>query len=444
MEEQLPFLLLIAIVTLAAVMSGLFMAWLKQPPLVGYILAGLALGPAGIGFMPRVDAVPLIAEFGVLFLLFVIGMEISLKAFIADLRPAVLTVIGLAYALVADARRRAQESRNVNDTNQQAILRLLDEMGGLADGDLSVETTVTEHITGAIADSINYVIDALRSLVMTIDQASKRVESETESTRQIADELKEASEKQTGQITDVSSRFARMSGTMQEMSGNARESADIAQSAVELANNGSDVVKRTINSMDQIRGQIQDTSKRIKRLGESSQQIGEIVELIEDIADQTNILALNAAMQAAMAGEAGRGFAVVADEVQRLAERSGNATKQIETLVKTIQADTNQAVSSMESSTATVVAGSQLAEDAGKALSEIENASTYVADATRRISNIAAEQAAEALSINDSMAVIGEITAQTSASTEQTSQSIVTLASLARELNKTVAGFRLP
>lgn len=357
---------------------------------------------------------------------------------------AVLTAVVLAVALVGDARRRALDSREQNDRNQQAILRLLNEMGDLAEGDLTVEATVTDDITGAIADSVNYAVDALRSLVATINDTSERVASATEGTRKVTAELQEASEHQTEQITRATQRIADMNLAMQQMSGNARESAEISQRSVGLAGDGAAAVRRTMDSMDAIRGQIQETSKRIKRLGESSQQISEIVELIEDIADQTNILALNAAMQAAMAGEAGRGFAVVADEVQRLAERSTNATKQIDTLVRTIQADTNEAVSSMEDSTSGVVAGAKLAEDAGGALKEIENVSTYIADVTRRIANLAGDQSDEATNINDIMRVIQEITQQTSSGTDQTAQSVSGLAELARDLRKTVAGFRLP
>jgi twitching motility protein PilJ len=357
---------------------------------------------------------------------------------------AVLVAIFLGTTIVADARRRAQESREINERNQQAILRLLDEMGDLAEGDLTVEATVTEDITGAIADSVNYAVEALRGLVATINDTSEKVASSTEDTRKVATELEEASELQTEQISGATARIGEMNVAVQQMADSARESADVAQRSVELASNGATAVRRTTDSMDTIRGQIQETSKRIKRLGESSQQISEIVELIEDIADQTNILALNAAMQAAMAGEAGRGFAVVADEVQRLAERSGNATKQIDTLVRTIQSDTNEAVSSMESSTAGVVAGAKLAEDAGEALMEIENVSNYIADVTRRISNLAGEQSNEATKINDIMAMIQEITQQTSSGTAQTTHSVESLAELATDLRKTVAGFRLP
>ncbi|MDE2088681.1 MAG: methyl-accepting chemotaxis protein, partial [Gammaproteobacteria bacterium] len=212
----------------------------------------------------------------------------------------------------------------------------------------------------------------------------------------------------------------------------------------EMAHRGADTVRRTIQGMDTIREQIQETSKRIKRLGESSQEIGDIVELINDIADQTNILALNAAIQAAMAGEAGRGFAVVADEVQRLAERSSNATKQIEALVKTIQTDTNEAVISMEQSTSNVVNGAKLAVDAGTALEEIEGVSKHLADLIQSISDAARQQAAAAANISDTMNAIQEITTQTSTGTNETAASIGNLADLANELRKSVAGFKLP
>jgi twitching motility protein PilJ len=222
------------------------------------------------------------------------------------------------------------------------------------------------------------------------------------------------------------------------------KAAEVAQQSVEIAAAGGATVRRTIHGMDNIRDQIQETSKRIKRLGESSQEIGNIVELIEDIADQTNILALNAAMQAAMAGESGRGFAVVADEVQRLAERSANATKQIDALVKTIQADTNEAVNSMEASTSEVVGGAKLAEDAGEALQKIEQVSQDIATATQQIASRLRGQADSVNSINETMNVIEDITSQTTEGTEQTTQSIETLARMAEQLRQTVARFKLP
>jgi twitching motility protein PilJ len=367
--------------------------------------------------------------------------------------PKVITVLGalatvflvlLGLQLLVDARRREGVIKQQNDANQAAILRLLDEMGDLADGDLTVTATVTEDITGAIADSMNYAIEATRNLVTTINQTSEQVSTAAQETRATAMQLAEASEHQAEKITEATDAIRTMTQAIDQMSNDATESAEVAQRSVEIASNGAETVRRTIQGMDSIREQIQETSKRIKRLGESSQEIGDIVELIDDIADQTNILALNAAMQAAMAGEAGRGFAVVADEVQRLAERSGNATKQIEALVKTIQSDTNEAVNSMEASTSGVVSGANLAEEAGEALSEIESVSKYIADLTQKISGSAQQQSAAATGVNDTMVVIQQITTQTSDGTNRTAASIGNLAELATDLQKSVAGFRLP
>jgi len=347
---------------------------------------------------------------------------------------ATLFLILLGVQLLLDARRREATIKTQNDANQGAILRLLDEMGELADGDLTVQATVTEDITGAIADSMNYAIEATRNLVTTIKSAAEQVARSAQDTRAT----------QTDRITDASDGIERMTHAIDQMSHDATESAEVAQRSVEIATKGAGTVRMTIQGMDSIREQIQETSKRIKRLGESSQEIGDIVELIDDIADQTNILALNAAMQAAMAGEAGRGFAVVADEVQRLAERSSNATKQIDALVKTIQADTNEAVRSMEASTAGVVSGAKLAEDAGEALKEIENVSNYIADLTRKIAESAQQQSGAATAVNQTMTEIRHITTQTMDGSTQTAASIGNLADLANDLQKSVAGFRLP
>jgi twitching motility protein PilJ len=357
---------------------------------------------------------------------------------------AALFLVLLGLQLVVDAQRREQVSKQQNENNQKAILQLLDEMGDLADGDLTVTASVTEDITGAIADSINYAIEALRELVTTINQTSEQVSGATQESRATAMHLAEASEHQAEQITQANESIKEMTSAIDQMSTDATESAEVARRSVEIAGTGADTVRNTISGMDDIREQIQETSKRIKRLGESSQEIGDIVELIDDIADQTNILALNAAMQAAMAGEAGRGFAVVADEVQRLAERSINATKQIEALVKTIQADTNEAVTSMEASTSGVVKGAKLAEDAGEALKEIESVSQYIADLTGKIAQSAQKQSEESVNIKDTMSVIQEITNQTSEGTHQTANSIGALADLSDQLQKSVAGFRLP
>lgn len=345
----------------------------------------------------------------------------------------------------ADAdRHRAESVELENQRNQSAILRLLDELGDLADGDLTVQATVSEDFTGAIADSINYSIDQLRQLVSTINQTAVQVSSAAQETQSTAMHLAEASEHQAQEIAGASAAVNEMAVSIDQVSANAAESAVVADRSVAIAHKGADVVQRSIEGMDTIREQIQETSKRIKRLGESSQEIGDIVSLINDIADQTNILALNAAIQASMAGEAGRGFAVVADEVQRLAERSASATKQIEQLVKTIQSDTNEAVISMEQTTSEVVRGARLAQDAGVALEEIQSVSRNLADLIQNISNAARQQAASAGHISNTMNVIQEITTQTTAGTIATARSIGNLAEMAAELRLSVAGFKLP
>ncbi len=349
---------------------------------------------------------------------------------------------GNVRLLEADAQRG--ESEDQNRRNQQAIMRLLDEMGDLADGDLTVNATVTEDITGAIADSMNYAIDALRTLVTAINETASQVSAAAQQTQATAMHLAEASDHQAQQIASASGAVNEMAISIEGVSRNADQLAEEAQRSVDIAAKGTAAVQNTIEGMDSIREQIQETSKRIKRLGESSQEIGDIVELINDIAEQTNILALNAAIQAAMAGEAGRGFAVVADEVQRLAERSADATKQIEALVKTIQADTNEAVISMEQSTTGVVNGARLAEDAGTALGEIENVSMHLAELVQSISGATRQQAAAAANVSDTMNVIQEITTQTSAGTTHTAAAIGNLAELADDLKKSVSGFKLP
>ena len=357
---------------------------------------------------------------------------------------AFMCLLLIGIQLTRDTRERLAETREKNERNQAAILRLLDEIGDLADGDLTAQATVTEDFTGAIADSINESIDQLRALVETINATAQEVEQAAQDTQGTAMHLAEASEHQAQEIAGASAAVNEMAVSIDQVSANASESAAVAERSVAIANKGNEVVQNTIVGMDTIREQIQDTSKRIKRLGESSQEIGDIVSLINDIADQTNILALNAAIQASMAGDAGRGFAVVADEVQRLAERSSGATKQIEALVKTIQTDTNEAVISMEQTTSEVVRGARLAQDAGVALEEIEKVSTSLAALIQNISNAARQQASSAGHISNTMNVIQEITSQTSAGTTATARSIGELAKLAEAMRQSVDGFTLP
>src|SRR5689334_18155632 len=338
---------------------------------------------------------------------------------IGDIVLLVMVYLGDTRRRAEEAERQRAETERTNRSNQDAILRLMNEMGNLAEGDLTVKATVTEEITGAIADSVNFTIDELRGLVGRINAAAAQVTTAAESAQQTSVQLLAAAEKQSVEIRQTSASVLGMARAMNEMSESASQSASVARQSLAAAQKGTQAVQNSISGMNEIREQIQETSKRIKRLGESSQEIGSIVELINDIAEQTNILALNAAIQAASAGEAGRGFAVVADEVQRLAERASNATKRIEALVQTIQSDTNEAVSSMEQTTAEVVAGARLAEDAGLALGEIEKVSNDLADLIQNISTAARQQSVAATNITATMSVIQEITTQTSHRSEE-------------------------
>ncbi|WP_018412605.1 methyl-accepting chemotaxis protein [Methyloversatilis thermotolerans] len=341
------------------------------------------------------------------------------------------------------AEMSREEAKREKDQTQQAILRLMNEMGDLADGDLTVRATVSEDITGAIADSVNYTIEELSVLVKRINDAASRVTEASETAQRISAQLLSAAERQSREVTDSGQSVLTMAQSMNAVSQEATRSAQVARQALAASQNGSNAVSNSIRGMNDIREQIQETSKRIKRLGESSQEIGEIVELISDITEQTNVLALNAAIQAASAGEAGRGFTVVAEEVQRLAERSAEATKQIAAIVRTIQTDTQDAVAAMENSTRGVVEGARLSDAAGQALGEISTVSSELAQLIESISSAAQVQAEQATRVAQGMQGILRITEQTTVGTKQTAVSIGQLADLAAELKGSVAGFKV-
>jgi twitching motility protein PilJ len=352
-----------------------------------------------------------------------------------------MTYFGLKQVKAINASVKRLEDDG--QSNQMAVLNLLDEMGDLADGDLTVHAVVREDITGAIADSINYTIDNLRDLVTGITSASEQVNRATAQAQQTSEALLKATEQQSQQIAEASTTVTAMTNSILQVSGNASQASDVAEKSLKVASQGAVAVQNTIVGMNGIREQIQETSKRIKRLGESSQQISEIVDLISDITEQTNILALNAAIQAASAGEAGRGFTVVAEEVQRLAERSSEATKQIGAIVKTIQTDTNSAVVAMEKSTEGVVEGAQLSDAAGRALAEIEMVTNELAVLIQSISTATEAQTEAASTVTNNMQIIQEIATQTTDGTKLTASTVGQLTKLAQDLRESVAGFKL-
>ena len=343
----------------------------------------------------------------------------------------------------AEAERLEQEAKRLNDQNQAAILRLMNELQEVADGDLTVQATVSEDITGAIADSVNYTVEELRDLVGRINSTAAAVTEASGQAQITASSLQAASDQQSREIRETGEAVLSMAAQIKQVSASASESADVARQSLTAASRGKDAVQNAISGMNGIRDQIQETAKRIKRLGESSQEIGEIIELISDITEQTNVLALNAAIQAASAGEAGRGFTIVAEEVQRLAEKSAEATRQISALVKAIQTDTHDAVAAMERSTQGVVQGTKLSDEAGTALSGIGQVSQELADLIMRISRTTQHQAESAESVAQSIQRILLVTEQTSEGTQQTAGSILQLSELAGELKNSVSRFRV-
>ncbi len=356
---------------------------------------------------------------------------------------AVGSLVLLGLVNINETKSRARKSVEENSRNQEAILRLMDELGELAEGNLTVNASVTEDITGAMADSINYTVEELRGLVRGINTATAQMDQAANQAGEISDSLQLAARRQSDEIEETSAAVISLSQSVQQVSSNAAESARVADQSMLAAEKGQQAVQNAISSMNGLREHIQETSKRIKRLGESSQEIGEIVELISDITEQTNVLALNAAIQAASAGEAGRGFSVVAEEVQRLAERSADATKQIAAIVKTIQSDTHDTVAAMEVSTQGVVEGAKLSDAAGKTLAEISEVSKTLASLIAGISSATQDQAESTSRVAATMQDIKTISTQTSEGTQKTADSIVGLKQLAKELQGSVAGFKL-
>lgn len=391
--------------------------------------------------------------------LVMLGLLIACAALLGVLAPVdgLVSGVGMAGVLLslaalglflrsrlAGERERARAAAELETRQQQAIMRLLDEITGLANGDLRIEVTVTEQFTGAIADSINATVQTLRRLVGTIERTAVDLTAAAASTRAIAVRVQTASGQQSVEITDAAAAITATSTSLRTVAGRAETIALDADASVRTARSGAGTVGQTIHHMATLREQIQDTAKRIKRLGESSQEIGTIVEAINDIAEQTNTLALNASIEAARAGDAGRGFQQVAVEIQQLAEHASQSTRQIETRVKTIQADTNEAVTSMERSTAHVIAGAQSAEEAGQALTRIEAASLELARSIEGVAAAARGESAAATRIADTMLSIQQLALQTSDSATEASEAVGALNTLSGKLRESVAGFTLP
>lgn len=401
---------------------------------VSVVAALCGLFSVSLYFLQKTSLVQLDFDlFGIAFLLFFILSLMSAGFWYR----AFLKSSSVAKLVSADSDHKIKR-------DQEAILRLLDDLTEVSNGNLTVEAQVTEEFTGVIADSINYAIESMRELVGTINRTSSEVSNASDNSREIADVMRQTSDEQFKKVSEVSNIIQSMVNSLEKVSTSTTDSAEIARESVKIARDGAQRVRDTIGGMNNIRENIQETSKRIKRLGESSQEIGNIIEIINGISNQTNILALNAAIQATSAGEAGRGFAVVADEVQRLAERSSAATKKIEALIKSIQTETNEAIASMERSTTQVVSGANLAEEAGVSLSRIEEVSASLAALIERVSGSTKTVTSMAENVSAKMGEVNELTERTSNSIAKTSESIENLNNLSNEMKSSVSGFTLP
>lgn len=418
-------------------LAGIFLLGLAGLVAVGaWVLWTVADGAAaalpGLGWPHLAGAVAALGAMG-------LGGAALLRVFVLDQTARARG----AEALRQEAERQEQEAKRVNDANQAAILRLMNELQAVAEGDLTQQATVTEDITGAIADSVNYTVEELRTLVSAVQHTVARVTDTTQQVEQTSTELLAASTEQLREIHETGEAVLQMAGRINEVSGQAQQTAQVAHQSLRAAETGMRAVQDAIGGMNAIRDQIQETSKRIKRLGESSQEIGEITELISDITEQTNVLALNAAIQAASAGEAGRGFSVVAEEVQRLAERSADATRQIAAIVRTIQTDTQDAVAAMERSTQGVVEGARLSDGAGAALTDIDRVTRELSTLIASIAEQSSSEAAGANVVAGNIQHIFAVTEQTGDGTRSTAQMVRELSRIAEELRQSVARFKV-
>lgn len=341
------------------------------------------------------------------------------------------------------AEAATQEAQQANETVQLAIFRLMQELQDIASGDLTKKTTVGEDITGGIADAINYTVEELRALVTGVLRTAERVTSTAAQVDATSLVLLESSRNQLAAMRGVGQSVVHLAGQVDAVSVQAQASAEVARQSRAAAQSGLSAVEEAISSINTLRDHVHETSKRIKRLGESSQEIGEITALISEITGQTNLLAVNAAIQAASAGEAGRGFSVVAEEVGQLAERCANAARQIRSLVLAIQTDAQNAIGAMERSAQGVVEGTRLSDRAGLALKDINQLSEDVSARIEQIATVASKEADSANAVANSMQGIVSLIEQTSHGTQLNADKVRGLRSAADDLRESVTRFNV-
>lgn len=371
---------------------------------------------------------------------------ISLWGIVAlfSLTAFLIFVISMLVLHYRKMRQTLKSTAQQNQMNSEAVWQLLEELSKLSEGDLTIFLAERQDLTGAIAKSVNYALQALRVLVYTIYDAAENVNRQALSAQDVIEKNAFKSDIQRKENQAAIKAIQNMAKSIQVVSDGALKSKEVADSSVDIAKSGVTIVHNSVQSMEKIKEHIQETQKQIKKLGTSTQVIGDTIAMIEDITEQTNILALNAAIQAAMAGEAGKGFAVVAEEVQRLAERSNHATHQIKNIVDTIKEDTHESIRLMDHSNNEVGQGVRLAHDAGLALEKIENVSVELFKLIQSISLEAKEQAKTSDTIIENMNKIDQNTHEMHLGTEKTQRAIEQLISLAHDLNQSITGFKLP
>ena len=342
-----------------------------------------------------------------------------------------------------EASLRALDVEKESQSQQQAIMVLLDEIGELADGNLTVKATVNETFTGAIADSLNYTVQELRKVIQNVIISARKVGKGAQTSSEISSQLASSAQEQFDRLAKTGDSIIKMSMSMDDIAQDTSFAAKASRQSLEISQDGLRIVEETISRMNTIRDTIQDTSKKIKLLGESSTAIGEVTGLIRDITKQINILALNAAIQAASAGEAGRGFAVVAGEVQRLALSSEDAAKRIDDLVLTIQEDAKGAVSAMELSTKEVVEGAKLTDKAGNALKQIEGSVSELAKSIEEVTEKVEAESEIASNLSLDMRLLQEYTEKTVDESKRGAESVNEVKGIADELRESVSNFRV-